>query len=137
MQAQQDAKTLQSLPSSSGTLAIHADTDANPSTVHKAPAPTRRQGRGRAGNTKNTKSKTRGATARGATSRCTRSQAAPQWTLGETLVLVKEIALLDEDWLKALSSYQRWKMISDSCNAQNVTRFVKKYNSDINPIFRC
>lgn len=56
------------------------------------------------------------------TSRCTRSQAAPDWSTYETLVLLNEIASMDEDWLNALSSYQKWKMIADNCVASNVVR---------------
>ncbi|PKA50825.1 hypothetical protein AXF42_Ash007480 [Apostasia shenzhenica] len=56
------------------------------------------------------------------TSRCTRSQAAPEWTVQETLTLLGEIAAVDEKWLKVLSSYQRWKMISDNCTAMEVVR---------------
>lgn len=55
-------------------------------------------------------------------SRYTRSQAAPDWTVQEVLVLLSEIVAIDEAWLKELSSYQRWKMISDSCIAMNVVR---------------
>lgn len=55
-------------------------------------------------------------------SRYTRSQAAPDWTVQEVLVLLSEIVSIDEVWLKELSSYQRWKMISDSCIAMNVVR---------------
>ncbi|XP_008781713.1 uncharacterized protein LOC103701445 isoform X2 [Phoenix dactylifera] len=55
-------------------------------------------------------------------SRFTRSQAAPDWTTHEMLVLVSEIAAVDEDWVKALSSYQKWKMISDNCVAFDVIR---------------
>ncbi|KAI0497084.1 uncharacterized protein LOC110103864 isoform X2 [Dendrobium catenatum] len=55
-------------------------------------------------------------------SRYTRSQAAPDWTVQEVLVLLSEIVAIDEAWLKELSSYQRWKMISDSCMAMNVVR---------------
>ncbi|XP_020581175.1 uncharacterized protein LOC110025196 [Phalaenopsis equestris] len=55
-------------------------------------------------------------------SRCTRSQVAPDWTLQEVLVLLSEIVAIDEVWLKELSSYQRWKMISDNCLAMNVVR---------------
>ncbi|KAG0463196.1 hypothetical protein HPP92_021672 [Vanilla planifolia] len=55
-------------------------------------------------------------------SRCTRSQAAPEWTVQEVLVLLSVIASIDEYWLKALSSYQRWKMISDNCLAMDVVR---------------
>ncbi|XP_042444529.1 uncharacterized protein LOC122029557 isoform X1 [Zingiber officinale] len=56
------------------------------------------------------------------TSRCTRLQAAPDWSTYDTLVLLNEIASMDEDWLKALSSYQKWKMIADNCAASNVVR---------------
>ncbi|WOK94991.1 hypothetical protein Cni_G03696 [Canna indica] len=55
-------------------------------------------------------------------SRFTRSKVAPDWTTYESLVLVSEIAAMDEDWLKALSSYQKWKMISDNCVALDVIR---------------
>nr|XP_010913796.1 trihelix transcription factor ASR3 [Elaeis guineensis] len=55
-------------------------------------------------------------------SRFTRSQAAPDWTTHEMLVLVSEIAAVDEDWVKALSLYQKWKMISDNCMAFDVIR---------------
>ncbi|CAD5181895.1 unnamed protein product [Musa acuminata subsp. malaccensis] len=55
-------------------------------------------------------------------SRCTRSQAAADWTTYELLVLVNETAAMDEDWLRALSSYQKWKMISDNCVALDVIR---------------
>lgn len=52
----------------------------------------------------------------------TRSQAAPDWTTHEVLVLLNEISTIDEDWLEELSSYQRWKLVSDSCMAMNVVR---------------
>ncbi|KAJ0984133.1 hypothetical protein J5N97_002489 [Dioscorea zingiberensis] len=55
-------------------------------------------------------------------SRRTRSQAAPDWTQQEMLILVNEIAALDEGWLKSLSSYQRWKIVSDNCAASDVIR---------------
>ncbi|KAJ0984425.1 hypothetical protein J5N97_002781 [Dioscorea zingiberensis] len=55
-------------------------------------------------------------------SRCTRSQAAPDWTQQEMLILVNEIAALDERWLKSLSSFQRWKIVSDNCAASDVIR---------------
>lgn len=55
-------------------------------------------------------------------SRRTRSQAAPDWTVQEVLILLSEIAAIDEEWLRELSSYQRWKMVSDSCMTMNVAR---------------
>ncbi|XP_073001531.1 uncharacterized protein [Typha latifolia] len=57
-----------------------------------------------------------------ASSRCTRSQAAPDWTTHETLILVNEIAAVDEGWFRALSSYQKWKIISDNCMESDVIR---------------
>ncbi|OAY69490.1 Trihelix transcription factor ASR3 [Ananas comosus] len=58
----------------------------------------------------------------GSSSRCTRSQAAPNWTTHETLALVNEVAALDEAWSKSLSSYQKWKIVSDSCAESGVVR---------------
>ncbi|XP_039131626.1 uncharacterized protein LOC120268251 [Dioscorea cayenensis subsp. rotundata] len=57
-----------------------------------------------------------------ASSRRTRSQTVPDWTQQEMLILVNEIASLDEDWLKSLSSYQKWKIVSDNCAASDVIR---------------
>ncbi|KAH7672198.1 Myb-like domain-containing protein [Dioscorea alata] len=55
-------------------------------------------------------------------SRYTRSQAAPDWTQQEMLILVNEMAGLEEDWLKSVSSFQRWKIVSDNCAASDVIR---------------
>ncbi|XP_031503629.1 trihelix transcription factor ASR3 [Nymphaea colorata] len=54
--------------------------------------------------------------------RCTRSQAAPDWSVGEMLIMVKEIIAIEEDSLKALSSYQKWKIISENCANGGVVR---------------
>lgn len=49
-------------------------------------------------------------------SRCTRSRAAPDWTVSDTLVLIEQIAAVDAElWSKTLSSFQKWKIVSDNC----------------------
>ncbi|XP_031255061.1 uncharacterized protein LOC116113053 [Pistacia vera] len=55
-------------------------------------------------------------------SRCMRSQVGPEWSLKEALILVNEIAAVEADCLKALSSYQKWKIISENCTALDVPR---------------
>ncbi|KAG9449365.1 hypothetical protein H6P81_009330 [Aristolochia fimbriata] len=55
-------------------------------------------------------------------SRCTRSQVAPDWTVKEMLTLVSVVAAVNGDCLKALSSYQKWKIISDNCAGLDVVR---------------
>ncbi|XP_042493113.1 uncharacterized protein LOC122072775 isoform X2 [Macadamia integrifolia] len=55
-------------------------------------------------------------------SRCTRSQVAVEWTLQEMLTLVNEISAVEGDSLKALPSYQKWKIIADNCSALDVVR---------------
>ncbi|XP_018449798.1 trihelix transcription factor ASR3 [Raphanus sativus] len=55
-------------------------------------------------------------------SRRTRSQVAPDWTLEDCLILVNEIAAIESDCSNALSSFQKWTMISDNCNALDVHR---------------
>ncbi|XP_056174853.1 uncharacterized protein LOC115686558 isoform X1 [Syzygium oleosum] len=58
----------------------------------------------------------------GSGSRCTRSQAAPDWSAGDLLILVNEIAAVEGDCLNALSSYQKWEIISENCTALDVDR---------------
>ncbi|KAH7573937.1 hypothetical protein JRO89_XS03G0229300 [Xanthoceras sorbifolium] len=58
----------------------------------------------------------------GSGSRCMRSQVGPDWTVKESLILVNEIAAVDADCLKALSTYQKWKIISENCTALDVPR---------------
>lgn len=55
-------------------------------------------------------------------SRRTRSQAAPEWTVTELLILVNEIAAVEADWSVQLSSYQQWDIISENCAALDVDR---------------
>lgn len=59
--------------------------------------------------------------------RRTRSQAAPDWSPTEELILVNEIAAVEADCLKALSSYQKWKIIAENCAAQDVSRSLNQY----------
>ncbi|MED6198937.1 hypothetical protein PIB30_071380 [Stylosanthes scabra] len=54
--------------------------------------------------------------------RRTRSQAAPDWTVTESLILVNEIAAVEADCSTALSSYQQWKIIAGNCAALDVGR---------------
>lgn len=55
-------------------------------------------------------------------SRRTRSQIAPDWTAAECLVLVNVIAAVEADCLKALSSYQKWKIVAENCTSLDVAR---------------
>ncbi|KAL5699805.1 hypothetical protein ACHQM5_030657 [Ranunculus cassubicifolius] len=58
--------------------------------------------------------------------RSSRSQKAPDWTLPELLVLVSEIsAHLEADFI-TLSTYQKWKLISDNCTALGVSRSLNQ-----------
>ncbi|CAI8605791.1 unnamed protein product [Vicia faba] len=58
----------------------------------------------------------------GVDNRRTRSQAAPEWTVTEQLILVNEIAAVEADWSVQLSSYQQWDIISENCAALDVDR---------------
>lgn len=55
-------------------------------------------------------------------SRRTRSQVAPDWSATDTLILVNEIAAVEADCLTALSTYQKWKIIAETCTALGVAR---------------
>lgn len=55
-------------------------------------------------------------------SRRTRSQVAPDWTVTESLILVNEIAAVESDCSKTLSSYQQWKIIAENCAVLDVSR---------------
>ncbi|XP_027330033.1 uncharacterized protein LOC113846218 [Abrus precatorius] len=54
--------------------------------------------------------------------RRTRSQAAPDWSITESLILVNEVAAVEADCSITLSSYQRWNIIADNCAALDVPR---------------
>ncbi|KAL0407897.1 UNVERIFIED_CONTAM: hypothetical protein Sradi_1724100 [Sesamum radiatum] len=52
----------------------------------------------------------------------TRSKAAPDWTVEESLVLVNEINAVESEWGATLPSFQKWQQIVESCNALDVNR---------------
>ncbi|XP_076916682.1 uncharacterized protein LOC143576489 [Bidens hawaiensis] len=52
----------------------------------------------------------------------TRSKAAPDWTVEESLTLVNEVAAIESDCGATLSSFQKWKIIVQNCNALGVNR---------------
>ncbi|ESQ54066.1 hypothetical protein EUTSA_v10025787mg [Eutrema salsugineum] len=59
-------------------------------------------------------------------SRRTRSQVAPDWTVKDCLILVNEIAAVEADCSNALSSFQKWTIISENCNALDVHRTLNQ-----------
>uniref|UniRef100_A0A1J3DTL6 Myb-like domain-containing protein n=1 Tax=Noccaea caerulescens TaxID=107243 RepID=A0A1J3DTL6_NOCCA len=59
-------------------------------------------------------------------SRRTRSQVAPDWTVKDCMILVNEIAAVEADCSNALSSFQKWTMISANCNALDVHRTLNQ-----------
>ncbi|KDP33414.1 hypothetical protein JCGZ_06985 [Jatropha curcas] len=64
----------------------------------------------------------------------TRSQVAPVWTNKEALILVNEIAAVEGDCLKALSSYQKWKIIVENCTVMDVSRTLNQCRSKWNSL---
>ncbi|XP_022730118.1 trihelix transcription factor ASR3 [Durio zibethinus] len=52
--------------------------------------------------------------------RRTRSLASPYWAAHHLLILVNEIAATEADCSNALSSFQKWKIIVENCNALGV-----------------
>lgn len=52
----------------------------------------------------------------------TRSKAAPDWTVEESLTLVNEITAIEADCRDTLSSFQKWKITVENCNALGVNR---------------
>ncbi|TKY58250.1 zinc finger and SCAN domain-containing protein 20 [Spatholobus suberectus] len=54
--------------------------------------------------------------------RRTRSQAAPDWSVTESLILVNEVAAVEADCSRALSSYQQWNIIAENCATLDVQR---------------
>lgn len=55
-------------------------------------------------------------------SRRTRSQAAPDWTLQESLTLVNEIKAVEAEAGGTMSSFQKWQLTVEHCNALDVGR---------------
>ncbi|XP_057475511.1 trihelix transcription factor ASR3-like [Actinidia eriantha] len=56
----------------------------------------------------------------------TRSKAAPDWTVHETLTLVSEIAAVESECRKTVSSFQKWKIVAENCNATGVNRTLNQ-----------
>ena len=53
----------------------------------------------------------------------TRSQVAPDWRVHESLILVNELCAVEGDCLNTvLSSFQKWKIVVENCNALDVNR---------------
>lgn len=53
----------------------------------------------------------------------TRSQVAPDWRIHESLILVNELCAVEGDCLNTvLSSFQKWKIVVENCNALDVNR---------------
>ncbi|KAK4422406.1 hypothetical protein Salat_1822900 [Sesamum alatum] len=52
----------------------------------------------------------------------TRSKAAPDWTVEESLILVNEISAVESEWGATLPSFQKWQQIVENCNALDVNR---------------
>ncbi|XP_002527997.2 trihelix transcription factor ASR3 [Ricinus communis] len=59
----------------------------------------------------------------------TRSQVAPDWTTKESLILVNEIAAVEGDCLKALSTHQKWNIIVQNCSVLDVSRTLNQCRS--------
>ncbi|KAI7725576.1 hypothetical protein M8C21_019252 [Ambrosia artemisiifolia] len=52
----------------------------------------------------------------------TRSKAAPDWTVEQSLTLVNEVSAVESDCGDSLASFQKWKIIVENCNALGVNR---------------
>ncbi|KAL8499489.1 hypothetical protein ACS0TY_022442 [Phlomoides rotata] len=52
----------------------------------------------------------------------TRSRAAPEWTVEESLVLLNEISAVESEWGATLPSFQKWQQIVENCHALDVNR---------------
>lgn len=68
-------------------------------------------------------------------SRRTRSQVAPDWTVNDSLILVNEIAAVEGECLDALSTYQKWKIIAENCNALDVNRTLNQCRRKCDSLF--
>ncbi|XP_011002961.1 PREDICTED: uncharacterized protein LOC105109831 isoform X1 [Populus euphratica] len=64
----------------------------------------------------------------------TRSQVSPEWTAKQALILVNEIAAVDKDSSKAVSTNQKWKIIVGNCVALDVTHTLSQCRSKWNSL---
>ncbi|KAK1367631.1 putative homeodomain-like, Myb-like domain protein [Heracleum sosnowskyi] len=65
----------------------------------------------------------------------TRSQAAPDWTHQEHLILVNEITAVERDCLNTFSSFQKWQIIVENCNALGLNRSLNQCKKMWNTLF--
>lgn len=71
--------------------------------------------------------------------RCTRSQAAPDWSVRECLTLINEISAIEGEWRQALASFQKWQLVVENCNALEVNRSLnqcKKKWDELRALYR-
>lgn len=64
----------------------------------------------------------------------TRSQVSPEWTAKQALILVNEIAAVEKDCSKAVSTNQKWKIIVGNCVALDVTHTLSQCRSKWNSL---
>ncbi|WOG85753.1 hypothetical protein DCAR_0104946 [Daucus carota subsp. sativus] len=65
----------------------------------------------------------------------TRSQAAPDWTHQEHLILVNEITAVERDCLNTFSSFQKWQIIVENCHALGLNRSLNQCKKKWNTLF--
>lgn len=58
--------------------------------------------------------------------RCTRSQAAPDWSAWECLTLVNGINAVEGEWRQSLASFQKWQLIVENCSALDMSRSMNQ-----------
>ncbi|KAL3513820.1 hypothetical protein ACH5RR_026537 [Cinchona calisaya] len=58
--------------------------------------------------------------------RCTRSQAAPDWSAWECLTLVNEINAVEGEWQQSLASFQKWQLVVENCSALDMNRSMNQ-----------
>ncbi|PIA37014.1 hypothetical protein AQUCO_03100042v1 [Aquilegia coerulea] len=58
--------------------------------------------------------------------RNSRSQIFPNWSLHEMLILVNQVSSIESDFMKSMSSYQKWNLVSSNCNSLGVVRSLNQ-----------
>lgn len=66
--------------------------------------------------------------------RRTRSKAAPDWAPEHALILVNEFAAIEMDCSNTLSTFQKWKIIVENCNALGVPRSLDQCRRKLNSL---
>ncbi|KAM2656405.1 hypothetical protein EV1_011913 [Malus domestica] len=64
-----------------------------------------------------------------------RLQAAPDWNPTDELILVNEVAAVKGNYLKALSSFQKWKIIAQNCSTLGMLRTLDQYRRKWEALF--